>query len=393
MTNLFGSPGPLAAARAGGQEPSRRLPTLKRVISAGAPVSAEDPGTTVAAARPAGSSLHAVWRDRIACRSPRSAAARSWAKPATRPTGGWAYVSAGPSRASTRRIIQIRDDPIPVWSDDLLRARRRDRRDRRGRPGRDASSTLTDPRQPAWPRSPTLPGETFFHRMGDLGYRDNAGPALVLRPEVAPGDPANRRRSSPSPASRSSTRIPTSRGRPWSESSGTARSMPVICIEPVATECADRNETASARTARAWRGVPSHLEDQDDSVSSVVSRRYSPQRQDLSREAGRLGFEEAVMSSADLGDGAGDGRRRLSRHGPDQAARRARAGRPQPEPARLPASAGPGGRASPGRCRRRLRSCTGPSTAARPSSTPPPRPASGARSRSTSGSTSRALTT
>ena len=50
--------------------------------------------------------------------------------------------------------------------------------------------------------------------------------------------------------------------------------------------------------------------------------------------------------------GAGDRRRWLSGHGPDQAARAARAGGPEPEPAVLPSSARAGGRTSPGRHRR-----------------------------------------
>ena len=83
-----------------------------------------------------------------------------------------------------------------------------------------------------------------------------SGPAVVLRAEVAPGGAGTRRPFSPSPASRSSTRIPKSRGRPWSESSGDGRVVPVICIEP-SSGCADRSEDRlRARIARARRGFP-----------------------------------------------------------------------------------------------------------------------------------------
>ena len=152
-----------------------KLPTLRRVISAGAPVLArvlDDVRPPARASRRRSSRPTARPRR---CRSPRSAATRSSARPGTRPTRARASASAGRSRASRSKIIRISDDPIPTWSDDLEVARRR-RSARSSSPGRSSpASTSTAPRRPPWPRSPTRRGGTFYHRMGDLGYRDDQG--------------------------------------------------------------------------------------------------------------------------------------------------------------------------------------------------------------------------
>ena len=72
-------------------------------------------------------------------------------------------------------IIRICDEPIAVWSDDL--------RSPTGEIGEIVVSGpvvtreyFHRPRPPPWPRSP-IPARSdgFWHRMGDLGYRDDRG--------------------------------------------------------------------------------------------------------------------------------------------------------------------------------------------------------------------------
>ena len=66
VTNLFGSPALLRRLVQGGETPARRLPTLKRVISAGAPVSATILERLARLLDPPGSDPYALRRDRSA---------------------------------------------------------------------------------------------------------------------------------------------------------------------------------------------------------------------------------------------------------------------------------------------------------------------------------------
>ena len=96
-----------------------RLPTLKRVISAGAPVSAKVLEQLAPLLdRPA--QIYTPYGATESLPVASIGSERSWAKRATPPTREWAYASAAPSQGMEVRIIQIRDDPISTWSDDLL---------------------------------------------------------------------------------------------------------------------------------------------------------------------------------------------------------------------------------------------------------------------------------
>ena len=284
------------------------------------------------------------------CRSPRSAAARFWAKPGMPPTREWAYASAGPSRGSTPGSSEIRDDPIPTWSDDLLVpdgeigeivvAGPVVTREYFNRPEATSLAKIADPARQA-----------FYHRMGDLGYRDSQGRLwfcgrkshrVILAQETLFTIPCESIFNAHPAVARSALVGVRRQGQV----------VPVICVEPLGAMSRSEQRPRQARIARARRGVSSHLEDQDDSLSSILSRRYSPQRQDLPRKAGRLGLEEAVMKPADLGQVLVTGGGGFLGTALIKLLVAARACGPQPEPAALPPFARAGGRTSPGRHRR-----------------------------------------
>ena len=72
-------------------------------------------------------------------------------------------------------MIGIDDDPIATWSDDLLVPDGEIGEFVVSGPGRDASNTSIGPNRPRSPRSRVPAGTRFYHRMGDVGYRDDRG--------------------------------------------------------------------------------------------------------------------------------------------------------------------------------------------------------------------------
>ena len=175
VTNLFGSPALLRRVGEAGAKRGVRLPTLRRVISAGAPVPASvletfaellSPGVqiytpygatealpvaSIGSAEILGSTRHETDRGAGVC--------------VGRPVGGIRV-----------KIIHISDEPIAEWSDDLIAPF--------GQIGeivvqgpvvtrayfhRSEATTLAKIADPA-----SGPG-AFWHRMGDLGYRDAQG--------------------------------------------------------------------------------------------------------------------------------------------------------------------------------------------------------------------------
>ena len=217
VTNMFGSPALLRRVGEYGAERGVKLPSLRRVDlgrGAGAGAGAGAVRHDARARRP---DLHPLRRDRGAARSPRSAATRSWARPAT-PTDRGAGVCVGRPVAGMRvEIIRITDEPIAEWSDDLARARRRGRRDRRRGAGRDPVLLPTGPRPTALAK---IAGGRAASCAPDGRPRlpRRPGPALVLRAEGAPGRDRRPGRSTRSPARPCSTPTPRSAGRPWSAS-------------------------------------------------------------------------------------------------------------------------------------------------------------------------------
>jgi acyl-CoA synthetase (AMP-forming)/AMP-acid ligase II len=173
VTNLFGSPALLRRLVQGAEASGRRLPTLNRVISAGAPVPAAimerlsrllDPRAQIFTPYGATESLPvaSIGSDEV-LRETRQATDQGRGVCVGRPVPGMVV-----------RIIGISDEPILTWSDDLLvpdgvigeivvsgpvvtRAYFH-------RPEATLLAKIDDPAR-----------GVFYHRMGDVGYLDHAG--------------------------------------------------------------------------------------------------------------------------------------------------------------------------------------------------------------------------
>jgi olefin beta-lactone synthetase len=173
VTNLFGSPALLRRLATGNEDASKKLATLKRIISAGAPVSArvlEDLtpqlvfSTEIYPTYGATESLPvATIGSREVLDETRSLTDIGRGVCVGRPVDG---IQA--------KIIPIRDDPIPIWSDDLVVP-----------PGEIGEIIVTGPvvtreyfNRPEATRLAKIldpAREVFYHRMGDLGYFDEQG--------------------------------------------------------------------------------------------------------------------------------------------------------------------------------------------------------------------------
>jgi olefin beta-lactone synthetase len=173
VTNLFGSPALIDRVGRYGETHHVRLPTLRRVISAGAPVSAETvqrftgllaPGVQVFTPYGATEALPvtSIGSDEILGET----------KNKTSQGGG---VCVGrPVEGMTVQIIRISDEPIPTWSDDLLL------------PAGDVGEIGVDgpvvtkeyfnrPQSTALSKILDPDNGRMIHRMGDLGYLDEHG--------------------------------------------------------------------------------------------------------------------------------------------------------------------------------------------------------------------------
>jgi acyl-coenzyme A synthetase/AMP-(fatty) acid ligase len=172
VTNLFGSPALLRRLVEGAEISGTRLPTLKRIISAGAPVSASlierltrllDPPAQIHTPYGATESLPvaSIGSDEI-LRETREFTERGLGVCVGQPVHGMDVL-----------VIRIDDDPIATWSDDLLVAE--------GEIGEFVVSgpvvTRTYFNRPESTALAKIVGAAgnFYHRMGDVGYRDDRG--------------------------------------------------------------------------------------------------------------------------------------------------------------------------------------------------------------------------
>jgi olefin beta-lactone synthetase len=171
VTNLFASPALLNRVGCYGEENCLRLPPLKRVVSAGAPVSTEN------IAR-----FATLLNDEAQIFTPYGA---TEAMPVTcigsgeilSETGaltdkGFGICVGRPVEGVQVNIIKISDDPIEEWSDDLLV------------PDDDIGEIavrgeVVTQQYYKNPQADALgkiqEGDTFWHRMGDLAWRDKTG--------------------------------------------------------------------------------------------------------------------------------------------------------------------------------------------------------------------------
>lgn len=171
VTTMFGSPALLNTVGRYGERERVQLPSLRRVIAAGAPL----PGPTIrrwhtmlspdADLFPPYGATESL---PVACMPCREILADTW--PQTEQGAG--VCVGAPVPAIEVRIIEITDDPIPRWRDELVLAD--------GEVGEIAvrgpmvteayfnDAANTD-------KAKILDGERIWHRMGDVGWRDEQG--------------------------------------------------------------------------------------------------------------------------------------------------------------------------------------------------------------------------
>jgi acyl-coenzyme A synthetase/AMP-(fatty) acid ligase len=172
VTNLFGSPALIRRVGRHGAALGVKLPTLRRVISAGAPVPAR-----------AIESFAAMLSDGVEVHTPfgatealpvSSIGSNEILKETRFRTDEGAGVCVGrPADGMTVRVIRISDEAIPTWDDALVLAPREVgeivvkgpvvTRAYHGRPEATALAKIADGSGGVW------------HRMGDLGYLDETG--------------------------------------------------------------------------------------------------------------------------------------------------------------------------------------------------------------------------
>jgi acyl-CoA synthetase (AMP-forming)/AMP-acid ligase II len=172
-TNLFGSPALLRRVGPAGMACGLKIPTLRRVVTAGAPapsrVLAEFAGLLEAPAEiftPYGAT------EALPIASIGSTEILEETRHET--DQGKGVCVGRPVEGIDVRIIRIDDGPISVWSDDLEQTQGTVgeivvsgpvvTREYFNRPEATALAKIADPAR-----------QTFFHRMGDLGYRDHRG--------------------------------------------------------------------------------------------------------------------------------------------------------------------------------------------------------------------------
>jgi acyl-CoA synthetase (AMP-forming)/AMP-acid ligase II len=171
VTTMFGSPALLDAVGRYGERERVQLPSLRRVIAAGAPLPAHtmrrwhamlEPDADVFPPYGATESLP------VACMPCREILSDTWAK-----TEAGAGVCVGaPVSTIDVRIIEISDDPITSWSDGLVLSD--------GEVGEIAvrgpvvtEAYFGDDTNTARAKIPD--GDRIWHRMGDVGWRDDRG--------------------------------------------------------------------------------------------------------------------------------------------------------------------------------------------------------------------------
>ncbi len=171
VTNMFASPALLNRVGRYGKEQGIRLPTLKRVISAGAPATPANI-EQFCAVLSEGAQIHTGYGATEAM--PVSAFGSDEILNETRKLSeqGYGMCVGKPVAGIDVRIIRISDGPIAQWTDDLLlpdgeigEISVRGDQVTRGyyeRPREDALAKIVD-------------GDTFWHRMGDLGWIDKKG--------------------------------------------------------------------------------------------------------------------------------------------------------------------------------------------------------------------------
>jgi acyl-CoA synthetase (AMP-forming)/AMP-acid ligase II len=172
-TNLFGSPALLRRLIRGDDESLAKLPSLKRVVSAGAPVSARILERMAARLEPP-AQIFTTYGATEALPVATIGTDEILGETRHQTDAGRGVCVGRPVDGIDARVIAISDAAIPTWSDDLLVP---DgiigeivvsgpvvTREYFNRPEATALSKIFDPDR-----------SRFFHRMGDIGFRDDRG--------------------------------------------------------------------------------------------------------------------------------------------------------------------------------------------------------------------------
>ncbi len=173
VTNLFGSPALLRRVAFDPQAKGLSLPTLRRVISAGAPV----PPVVIAEfvkLLSAGNQVHTPYGATESLPVASIGSDEILGETGAATAEGKGVCVGRPVPGMTVKIIRISDEPIPTWSDELEVPRGTIgeivvqgpvvTRTYHNRPESTVLAKISDPAR-----------ESFWHRMGDVGYTDERG--------------------------------------------------------------------------------------------------------------------------------------------------------------------------------------------------------------------------
>jgi acyl-CoA synthetase (AMP-forming)/AMP-acid ligase II len=173
VTNLFGSPALIQRVGRYAEAHGARLPTLRRVISAGAPV----PWQAIqrfAGLLPDGVQVHTPYGATEALPVSSIGSDEILAETRWRTAEGAGVCVGRPVEGMTVKVIGLVDKPIPTWSEDLELPR--------GEIGEIAvrgpvvtASYWNRPEATALAKIADPVGGGLYHRMGDVGYVDAAG--------------------------------------------------------------------------------------------------------------------------------------------------------------------------------------------------------------------------
>ena len=172
VTNMFGSPALINRLGRHGEAHRVKLPTLRRAISAGAPVPAKTLARFVAMLPP-GAQVFTPYGATECLPVANIGSAEILGETRAQTELGKGVCVGHPVAGLTAKIIRITDEPIAAWSDDLELPR-----------GEIGEITVQAPQasrayfnreqSTALAKIPAADGG-FLHRMGDLGYRDERG--------------------------------------------------------------------------------------------------------------------------------------------------------------------------------------------------------------------------
>jgi acyl-coenzyme A synthetase/AMP-(fatty) acid ligase len=171
VTNMFASPALLHRVGQYGKERGIKLPSLKRVVSAGAPVAPSNIETFATMLRQ-DAEIHTPYGATEAVPVISIASKEILSETKSLSEQGFGNCIGLPLKDIEARIIKIRDTPIRTWSDDLLVSD--------GEIGEIVvSGDLVTQRYYNKPEADALAKiqdrGNFWHRMGDLGWKDKKG--------------------------------------------------------------------------------------------------------------------------------------------------------------------------------------------------------------------------